>query len=682
MMFKLLKVLVLILMCMKIAHGGNETNFIPTFDLHEKTFRCHFANEAKETLKTLDKQVMKDFLMAGLLDIETALDQSLEIEEKKFLKEQRKLLKALLRMEDTKKEMDDFYTDLCLGTEKFLKTGLKGIANVSNVFSLGVGLPFRFIGRFFKGLKNGSDSEQTAMTSFDILGGRRSKSLAFFLLFKSYKIALGSNPWLAPFFLAPLVNTMVMGVCQNVDNLTPRDQLFCQHYLKTKQKVISAAAVGEKWGARLHPNKLIPVAQTWSGEVTEENFCAYLGHLANSKTSKKRSQETRELMVSNLNPGFMADPATKVLLTADSRLKKAHFKQMMNLRNVIVSLAPSDGVLFQIKSQGTWSRYQKIQKELSQRSKIFNKLYRLKNHHECLSLKAKKNFSFFEYQKLKTELSTLKQEAFLNQHLDVEKQIKTLREGSTKLKWELVSSHTLNTVRELLESRDVGNVIIITHSVGDYKKLMDSSFNQYPSTFFSRMSPQLMSLSFFTCHSENILKTYDLESKFINSDSFHQKKLLNFVKGNNVLDNHEAVPIKGFLDYFLKIDRKLDHVLHENLLAQTFMDRPFQTEESKLCTIELPGALPQSGSLSVILNRHFLGNLNRFEGVKSFRFPCDLLKNENTLLLQNSALVESLIMEEIPSHLIINGEDYHQMEWRNFFDQKAVYASSKVLFSW
>lgn len=154
-------------------------------------------------------------------------------------------------------------------------------------------------------------------------------------------------------------------------------------------------------------------------------------------------------------------------------------------------------------------------------------------------------------------MSQLKQEGFQDQHLQIENQFKRLNPRSTKLKWELVTSNTLNTVKEFLESSDVGNIIIVTHSVGDYKKLIDSSFNQYPSTFFGRIAPQLMSLSFFTCHSETIMKVYDLERKISESESFHQRRVLNFVKDNTVLDDHQSVAIKGFTDYLLKIDKNL-----------------------------------------------------------------------------------------------------------------------------
>ena len=177
------------------------------------------------------------------------------------------------------------------------------------------------------------------------------------------------------------------------------------------------------------------------------------------------------------------------------------------------------------------------------------------------------------------------------------------------------------------------------------------------------------------------MKVYDLERKISESESFHQRRVLNFVKDNTVLDDHQSVAIKGFTDYLLKIDKKLDHVLHENIMAQNFMYGAPSSVVSDHCSIEIPGGLPASGSLSLILNRNFIGNLNRFEGKKTFHFSCEILKDENTLLIQNSALLENLNLPEVPSRIIFNGEEIGTKEWRNFFNKDETYSSSKVFFS-
>ncbi len=262
------KILFLILTSGNLAHAGDAVNINPTFDLHEKSFRCRFASDARESLENFKPQDLSDFLSAGIKETDLALLENRTKAEKSFLKEHRKLLKSLQGLNDPKRHINQFYSDLCLGTETILKTSIKGIATTTNVLSLAIGFPTRFLTNYYKGIKYGNTVAEPAMTSFDILGARRSTSLAFYLLFKSYKIATGSLPWLAPFYVAPIVNTMVMRVCQQGDDLSLKDQKFCQNFIRTKQKVINAAALGVKWGAKFHKNKSATKIPSWKLELS------------------------------------------------------------------------------------------------------------------------------------------------------------------------------------------------------------------------------------------------------------------------------------------------------------------------------------------------------------------------------------------------------------------------------
>ena len=58
-----------------------------------------------------------------------------------------------------------------------------------------------------------------------------------------------------------------------------KDQKFCQNFIKTKQKVINDAALGVKWGAKLHHKKPAIEVPFWMQEVSDKNFCEYLDWL-------------------------------------------------------------------------------------------------------------------------------------------------------------------------------------------------------------------------------------------------------------------------------------------------------------------------------------------------------------------------------------------------------------------
>lgn len=68
-------------------------------------------------------------------------------------------------------------------------------------------------------------------------------------------------------------------------------------------------------GAKLHHKKPAIEVPFWTQEVSDKNFCEYLDYLAKTKTSKMKSHQMRELMVSNLNPGFLTQPSINVMHT-------------------------------------------------------------------------------------------------------------------------------------------------------------------------------------------------------------------------------------------------------------------------------------------------------------------------------------------------------------------------------
>ena len=659
---------------------------VPSFNLHEKSFRCHFAEEAKNNLKDLSTDEFKKFNTEALAQVKEALaSDELSRREKRILREHFKLLKSLHPMSDPKSVINQFYTDFCLSTESVFKGSLKGIGHATNVINLTFTFPARFIRRFIAGLKTGRENMTEPMTLNDFIGNQRITSIGYFFLYQGYSVALSAHPLAAPLFAVPLANALIMRVCTESSHLNEKDKNFCENFLKTKTAFFKAADVGQNWGAWLRHKAPKFVSSPWKNEIRDDNFCEYLVNVSESKTAQFKTEEYREALISNFNPGYMAKPYTKEIVTPDNLHLKENVSKFPALRNIIVSLAPSKEMIERIKTSGSWDIYNKLQKDLSIQRKIFNKLYRQKDLEECRNMKESKKFNYAHYLTLKDKLKEFRDESLYEQHLIIENQFKNLTSKfnlfqSTDLKWELIPSNTLNTVKELLQQPNIGNLIIITHSVGDYKKMIDSAFNQYPSTYFGSLPAELMSLSFYTCHSENILETYGLANIFEGTPSIHKKKILNFVQENNILEDGEQVPLNGFTDFLRRVDHSISITLQENLLSQSFSVKNAVKDAEKICTIEVPIQGPVSGSLSLILNRQFIGNINRFDQKTKFEFNCSLLKEKNTLLLQNSALVEKLQVETIPDTFSLNGEIIENSDWKNFFDLNGSYASSKIKF--
>jgi hypothetical protein len=422
-----------------------------------------------------------------------------------------------------------------------------------------------------------------------------------------------------------------------------------------------------------------------SREIGEENFCAYLEDLSHRKTQNKKALETREVLLENLNPGFMARPQMTPYRASQEILKSMSPAQMLKLRHVVISLSPGDEAITRMKESGELEEYLKLKKDISHLTKTYNKLYRLKNKEACLELKAKTHFSVEKYQELKRKLQEMKTPAFYEQGLVIQKQFKALTSkwnisSKLNLKWEFISSNSLEVVHQLLTSRDVGNVILITHSVGEYKKLVDAHFNQYPSTFFKQISPTIMSLSFFTCHSQNILSTYNLEDILTTTPTIHQERWLNFVSTNDWSSSPETVPGLGFKDFFQKLDHRLSITLQENILNQSVgLNGPALTGHD-LCRLEVNLENESAAGLSVILNKVFIGHLDGTREKNIFMVPCSLFQKRNNLILQKSSLLNPVKINPRVESALINDQIVTFQSERIYFNGLYEFSSLRIEF--
>jgi hypothetical protein len=101
--------------------------------------------------------------------------------------------------------------------------------------------------------------------------------------------------------------------------------------------------------------------------------------------------------------------------------------------------------------------------------------------------------------------------------------------SGTKLKWEFIDSGDIESINQVLRSRDVGNVVLFIH--GSTKgKLIDSNSNELPRTFFRNLSPSIMSINFFSCFIQNIDQYYEITHELAEGKTFHPLRHLSFVE--------------------------------------------------------------------------------------------------------------------------------------------------------
>jgi hypothetical protein len=655
-------------------------------DLYEKKFRCSLAQEAKLELEGLNQSQ----LIENLKNVEADLEQEirngeLSSLEKKMIKESLRNIKFLMREVAPKEKLVSFFDKICLNSESLFKDSFKAVSHASHLLVLTASFPFRFLKSFYTGFRTGESDQLEALPAFDILGKERSRSISIFILTRAYSVIQGGNPILAPFYALPWLNHYVMMNCDVDRKLDQYDLKFCQNFMKLKKIYLKSAQRGSVLGQKIsfkNETKTTPVVLK---EIGEENFCDYLEDLSHRKTQKKKALETREVLLENLNPGFMARPQMMPFRASQENLKSMSLSQMLKLRHLVISLSPSDEAIEKMKESGELEEYLELKKNVSRLTKTYNKLYRLKNKNACQELKKKTHFSVEMYQELKRKLQEMKPPAFYEQGLLIQKQFEALTSkwnisSKLNLNWEFISSNSLHEVHQLLTSRDVGNVILITHSVGEYKKLVDAHFNQYPTTFFKQISPTIMSLSFFTCHSQNILSTYNLEDILSTTPTIHQERWLNFVSSNEWSSSPETVPGLGFKDFFQKVDHRLSISLQENMLNQSVGFTYPALNGQDLCRLEVNLENESTAGLSVILNKVFIGHLDGASEKNIFMVPCSHFQEINNLIFQKSSLLTSVKKNPRITSVLINDEIVTLRSGKSYFNGVKEFSSLKVEF--
>jgi hypothetical protein len=654
---------------------------VPTFDLHDYQFRCRFAQEARESLKDLDSETVLKNIDDSITDTLQALKQDdLEKSEIKVLKTHLRLLKELKADQSPRSKLDSFYQNLCLGSESSIKGVSKLIFHATSAYQQTVTLPARSIFRFFKGLITGKNNDFTQIRWNQALGEKNSLGISSFLLYQGYQALSAGSMVLAPLYISAMTDTLAAKICDLPEALSTSDQKFCERYQGLKTKFYQIANQGQSLGAKLSPkqNKSAEglTSPSWNVPVTDENYCEWLSSERAQLDSNEVTAAVREVLLGTMNPGALAHPKISKLKTESSQIIATDSTSISKLRNVIISLSPPEEIVQQLKTTGSLERFQHLQSEVQELLRQDEQLFRMNTVESC---QKKKDQIGFRYQTLiekQKELGRYRSEAFYLQHQLIESQFK---KSKTRLKWELVSSISLNSLRELLRAPDVANVIIVTHSLENNRKMIDSNFNQIPTTFFGEFSPSLLSLSFFTCNSEDYLKTYDLASRWSKSASIHPERWMSLVDQAGILGNSNRAPMNGFLDFLKRIDRLAERSLQNSMLSQSLISSESKREppiEQRICTLDLPQARVIQGALALILNRQFIGTISATENNTRLEFDCSLLKEVNTLKIQGVSMIDPLRVESIPTEVRLNDQIVKEPQREDFYDSENRYSMS------
>lgn len=408
-----------------------------------------------------------------------------------------------------------------------------------------------------------------------------------------------------------------------------------------------------------------------SARESADGFCRWFHDQKVKYAALPRGEDSmsRQLKLT-LNPGRFGSVEFHPQDTSKAMLRRASLKEQSNGRNVILYYGPT------AEQRQVWKTYEKTyekeQADLASLTKQLRKIGKNESIDECVSGVKESDFDYLTYLNLSVKVpsdtvaSAIESEAaFKTSYEQAGKRFFGLV-STLKLKWEFVETDTHQKMAEVLRDPTVENVVILGHGfVGG--KLIDPELAIYPRTGFSWLNPRLLSISFFSCHSEEF-KIYRLEEKLAETPSIHPRRFYATIKGDSFGVKGASV-VGAFPSFLEELDASLYRSMKGDLIAQStqMKDVPTLTEDVA-CELTIKGVVIRRGAWSVDLGNRNLGFMKEGESEMKGSFPCGWLNNEQKIYFQNQRwgdLGQSQMDVDHPQ-AIIRKPDQSQTVWEAF----------------
>ncbi len=350
--------------------------------------------------------------------------------------------------------------------------------------------------------------------------------------------------------------------------------------------------------------------------------------------------------------GLSLDPArygkaetTEIEVPFENRVRLKQGGRLA-LRNVIFLIRPTD------EEQAEFDRLKpelkKLDREIRREFKRYGSLFKADSYSECRLKQEELQFDIARLNSLSQTKAAYTVAKEVSEFKSLKQAIhradrKYLVGGALHLKWEFAPSNHLQEVYDQLHAGDIGNAIIVTHGKIS-GKLVDSNSDEIPSSFFSWLSPSLMSLNFYSCYSQKILDAYDLRKKLTAGPSAHALRFTHHVGLTPLVRDEELAPEIALSAFLTRVDDTLSRALEGNLRLE-MLEGPKRPEnrQGALCHLDLSGLSITRGGFALILNQTFIGQLSagasRSGAGSHLEFPCEWVQaTGNTLVIQNQSL--------------------------------------------
>ena len=350
----------------------------------------------------------------------------------------------------------------------------------------------------------------------------------------------------------------------------------------------------------------------------------HLGQLAQND-----EKFVEDFFKASLAPSLLAQPQNLKVILRDEQVYQG---KVHGLRNVILSLAPNSNT---VEIKRLRDQRDQIIKEVK---KNYKRIIKTKNFKNCLQVLKEKEINVNEFTETIKRLSEIQSNSLIKsqEELDLIRKIVKRSRFRLKLDWELIETNQLKDVMDILKRTDIGNVIIIGHgkSSGHF---VDSAGQEFPREAFSEISPSIMSINLYTCHSQKMMDLYQLQEKLSHGNSLYKIRYVTHVAENDFLGSDNYAPLTAFGYYLSKLDRYLQRsVKGASLLQENFQSQLSSLPQRNTCHADLSDLNVKKGSYGIILNDQLIGSTSIAKPAKLIEFDCHFLKaGKNTLKIKS-----------------------------------------------
>jgi len=197
--------------------------------------------------------------------------------------------------------------------------------------------------------------------------------------------------------------------------------------------------------------------------------------------------------------------------------------------------------------------------------------------------------------------------------------------GRTRFSWEAVERLQRGSLHRALMDSRVEDLVLVAGSSPD-GRLFDEDGVEFPKTFFDPVSPNLRTLSIFTCFAEQVMSRYSLRKALDSGLSYHPERAL-MVSDAFCGEEDPGEPVfpgAGRLRAFL---RQVEEGIRSLRNREWWQDEPVRSDPGRsLCSLNV--RFPEVNPLRIdfFLNERFIGTAEeKSGGPRHISYPCSFL---------------------------------------------------------